>query len=112
TISGLDDALKTEQNIVKGCQSKVWLHAELTEKGTVHFQADSDAAIVRGLIALLLRLYSDQSPDTILVTPPAFIHEIGMTQHLSMTRSNGLASMVKQMKIYAMAFKAKLAAQS
>lgn len=111
-VNSFPEEHKKDQNIVKGCQSRVWLHAELENDGCIHFFADSDAAIVRGLIALLLRFYSGQTPDTILTTPPAFIQKIGMDQHLSMTRSNGLASMVKQMKIYAMAYKSKLASQS
>lgn len=106
-IPEMPEGAKTDDNIVKGCQSKVWLHAKL-EEGKIIFTADSDAAIVRGLIALLVRFYSGQDPDTIFSTPPDFITEIGMDQHLSMTRSNGLASMIKQMKIYAMAFKAKM----
>lgn len=106
-IPAMPEGSKTDDNIVKGCQSKVWLHADLKD-GKIIFTADSDAAIVRGLIALLVRFYSGQDPDTIFTTPPDFITEIGMDQHLSMTRSNGLASMVKQMKIYAMAYKAKL----
>lgn len=111
-VPDLKDEFKVDQNIVKGCQSRVWLHAELTDEGTIEFFADSDAAIVRGLIALLVRFYSGQKPDTILSTPPAFIQQIGMDQHLSMTRSNGLASMVKQMKIYALAYRSKLQASS
>lgn len=106
-IPEMPEGAKTDDNIVKGCQSKVWLHAKL-EEGKIIFTADSDAAIVRGLIALLVRFYSGQDPDTIFSTPPDFITEIGMDQHLSMTRSNGLASMIKQMKIYAMAFNAKM----
>lgn len=106
-LQPMPEGSKTDDNIVKGCQSKVWLHADLKD-GKIIFTADSDAAIVRGLIALLVRFYSGQDPDTIFITPPDFITEIGMDQHLSMTRSNGLASMVKQMKIYAMAYKAKL----
>jgi cysteine desulfuration protein SufE len=106
-IPNMPEGSKTDDNIVKGCQSRVWLHAEL-EEGKINFTADSDAAIVRGLIALLVRFYSGQDPETIFSTPPDFITEIGMDQHLSMTRSNGLASMVKQMKIYAMAYKAKM----
>lgn len=97
---------KTEDNLVKGCQSQVWLTADM--KGDkVIFQADSDAAITRGLVALMVRFYSGREPDTILETKPEFIDKIGMANHLSPTRANGLASMVKQMKIYAMAMKAK-----
>lgn len=110
-LPAMDESHKTDDNIVKGCQSRVWLHADLDEQ-KIKFTADSDAAIVRGLIALLLRFYSNRTPDEILMTQPEFIQKIGMDQHLSMTRSNGLASMVKQMKIYAMAFKAMLTSQS
>ena len=99
----LDSSKKIEHNIVKGCQSQVWLHAEFSE-GKIIFEADSDAAITKGLVALMVHLYSHQSPNAILATEPPFITEIGMNEHLSPTRANGLASMVKQMKIYALAF--------
>ena len=99
----LDSSKKIEHNIVKGCQSQVWLHAEFSE-GKIIFEADSDAAITKGLVALMVHLYSHQSPNAILATEPTFITEIGMNEHLSPTRDNGLASMVKQMKIYAVAF--------
>ena len=99
----LDSSKKIEHNIVKGCQSQVWLHAEFSE-GKIIFEADSDAAITKGLVALMVHLYSHQSPNAILTTEPTFITEIGMNEHLSPTRANGLASMVKQMKIYALAF--------
>ncbi len=97
---------RTDANLVRGCQSQVWLIAE-EEEGKIIFKADSDAAITKGLVALMVRFYSGHSPDTIINTPPDFIHKIGMAQHLSPTRANGLASMVKQMKIYALAFKSK-----
>lgn len=96
-----------DTNLVKGCQSQVWLIASL-EGDKVVYKADSDAAITKGLVALVIRVYSGQNPDTIINTNPEFIASIGMAQHLSPTRANGLASMVKQMKIYAMAFKTKL----
>ena len=99
----LESSKKIEHNIVKGCQSQVWLHAEFSE-GKIIFEADSDAAITKGLVALMVHLYSHQSPNAILATEPTFITEIGMNEHLSPTRANGLASMVKQMKIYALAF--------
>ena len=99
----LDSSKKIEHNIVKGCQSQVWLHAEFSE-GKIIFEADSDAAITKGLVALMVHLYSHQTPSAILATEPTFITEIGMNEHLSPTRANGLASMVKQMKIYALAF--------
>lgn len=97
---------KNDSNLVKGCQSQVWLVANYGN-GQIKFEADSDAAITKGLAALVVRLYTNQSPEQILKTQPRFIHEIGMTEHLSPTRANGLASMVKQMKIYAMAFASK-----
>ncbi len=96
-----------DENLVKGCQSRVWLTASL-DGDKVIFKADSDAAITKGLVSLMVRFYSGQSPETIINTNPDFIAKIGMAQHLSPTRANGLASMVKQMKIYAMAFKSKL----
>lgn len=102
---------KTEDNLVRGCQSQVWLITELDDDKVV-FKADSDAAITKGLVALMVNFYSGETPDTILTTNPRFIKEIGMQEHLSPTRSNGLASMVKQMKIYAMAYKSKLAAKA
>lgn len=106
-LEPLDDQYKTEENMVKGCQSNVWLVADL-EGDKVKFKADSDAAIVKGLIGLLMRVYDEQHPDDILSHPPDFIKQIGMQEHLSATRANGLAAMIKQMKIYAMAFKTKL----
>ena len=106
-LDPLDDKYKTDENIVRGCQSQVWLHTE-TEDDKIIFKADSDAAITKGLVALMVRFYSGETPDTILSVNPDFIKKIGMQDHLSPTRSNGLASMVKQMKIYAMAYKAKM----
>jgi len=106
-LEALEEKYKTEDHLVRGCQSQVWLVAE-EDNGKVIFRADSDAAIVKGLAALMIRLYSDRTPDDIINTPPEFIKKIGMEQHLSATRSNGLASMVKQMKIYAMAYKSKM----
>lgn len=103
----LDEEYKIEDNLVRGCQSQVWLHTKL-EEGKVIFEADSDAAITKGLVALMVRFYSGQEPETIIATRPEFIKKIGMEEHLSPTRSNGLASMVKQMKIYAMAYKTKM----
>lgn len=90
---------------VKGCQSQVWLHPRL-EAGTIYFDADSDAAIVRGLIAIVLRVYSGHEPDEILASQPSFVDEIGLSEHLSQTRSNGLSAMLKQLKMYAFAMKA------
>lgn len=102
-LDPLPEEAKADENLVKGCQSQVWLTASL-EDDKVVFQADSDAAITKGLVALMLRFYSEEEPETIINTSPFFIDEIGMAKHLSPTRANGLASMVKQMKIYAMAF--------
>lgn len=107
-LSPLEDEFRTEDNLVRGCQSQVWLVTDF-EDGKVKFRADSDAAITKGLVALMVNFYSDEDPDTILSTSPDFIRKIGMQEHLSPTRSNGLASMIKQMKIYAMAYKAKMA---
>ena len=107
TLDPLDEEHKVKDNLVRGCQSQVWLHTRL-ENGKVIFEADSDAAITKGLVALMVRFYSGQKPETIISTSPDFIKKIGMEQHLSPTRSNGLASMVKQIKIYAMAYKTKL----
>lgn len=98
---------RLEKNKVKGCQSQVWLHPELRGQ-CVHFYADSDASIVKGIIALLLSAYNDKRPDEILVTKMDFIDQIGLRQHLSMNRSNGLNAMVKQIQFYALAFKALL----
>jgi cysteine desulfuration protein SufE len=106
-LEPLDEEYKVDENLVRGCQSQVWLHTRF-EDGKVIFEADSDAAITKGLVALMVRFYSGQDPDTIINTSPDFIKKIGMQQHLSPTRSNGLASMVKQMKIYAMAYKTKM----
>ncbi len=98
---------KKDENKVRGCQSTVWLVASLKD-GKLFFEADSDAVIVKGLISMLIRVLSGRTPDEILEAPLQFIHEIGMTTHLAQTRSNGLLSMVKQMKNYALAFKVKM----
>lgn len=101
----LDEKYKTEDNLIDGCQSRVWLHAEYVD-GQVVFSAESDALIVKGLVALLIRVLSGQTPDDILNADLHFIPDIGLSEHLSPTRSNGLLAMIKQMRIYAMAFKA------
>lgn len=106
-LDPIADKYKVDENLVRGCQSQVWLITEL-DHDKVLFKADSDAAITKGLVALMINFYSGETPDTILETNPGFIQKIGMQEHLSPTRSNGLASMVKQMKIYAMAYKSKL----
>lgn len=103
----LDEKYKTESNLIDGCQSRVWLQADLTQAGTIHFQAESDALIVKGIVTLLMRVLNDHTPDEILSADLHFIEDIGLKDHLSPTRSNGLLAMLKQMKFYAMAFKAK-----
>lgn len=102
----IDASLKTDDKLIKGCQSKVWLHAEMTD-GKVIFTADSDAIITKGIIAVLVRVFSNQSPETIINADTAFIDDIGLKEHLSPTRANGLVSMIKQMKLYAVAFQAQ-----
>ena len=102
----LPEKYKTVSNLIDGCQSRVWLQADLTPEGTIHFQAESDALIVKGIVALLIRVLSDHTPDEILEADLHFIEDIGLREHLSPTRSNGLLAMLKQMKLYAMAFKA------
>ena len=101
----LADKYKTEQNLIDGCQSRVWLQADLTPTGEIHFSAESDALIVKGIVALLIRVLSDHTPQEILDADLYFIEQIGLKEHLSPTRSNGLLAMVKQMKVYALAFK-------
>ncbi|CAM1371537.1 Uncharacterized SufE-like protein R01000 [Tenacibaculum litoreum] len=104
----IDEAYKLDENLIKGCQSKVWLHSKL--KGdTIEFTADSDAILTKGIVALLLRVFSDQTPKAILDADTDFIDEIGLKEHLSPTRANGLVSMVKQIKMYAIAQQSKLA---
>lgn len=98
---------KTDANIIKGCQSKVWVHAELEDEKLI-FTADSDAIITKGIIALLIRVFSHQPPTAILNADTNFIDEIGLKEHLSPTRANGLLSMIKQMKLYAVAFQTQL----
>lgn len=102
----IDDAFKINDNLIRGCQSKVWLKADYNEE-KILFTADSDAILTKGIIALLLRVYSDQTPQDILDSEPYFIDEIGLKEHLSPTRANGLTSMVKQLKLYALAYQTK-----
>ena len=104
----LDEKYKTEQNLIDGCQSRVWLQADM-EDGNVVFQAESDALIVKGIIALLIKVVSGHTPDEILNSDLYFIEKIGLKEHLSPTRSNCLLAMVKQMRMYALSFKAKQA---
>ncbi len=99
---------KNDQNLIDGCQSRVWLQADLVD-GKVEFQAESDALIVKGIIALLIKVVSGHTPDEILENELYFIEAIGLKDHLSPTRSNGLLAMVKQIRMYALAFKAKMA---
>lgn len=102
----IDEKFKTEDNIIKGCQSRVWLHAEVND-GTVDFTADSDAILTKGLIAILIRAFSGQKSADILSANTEFIDEIGLKEHLSPTRANGLVSMIKQIKMYALAFQSQ-----
>lgn len=102
----IDEKYKTDDNLVKGCQSKVWLHAEEIE-GKIEFTADSDAIITKGIIAILVRVFSGQKADAILDADTVFIDEIGLKEHLSPTRANGLVSMVRKIKMYALALGTK-----
>lgn len=102
----IDAKFKTKTNLITGCQSSVWLHAEY-KNGLVFFSADSDAVITKGIVNLLIRVLSGQTPDAILNAELDFVNTIGLKEHLSPTRSNGLISMIKQMKLYALAFKTK-----
>lgn len=104
----IDEKYKTPQYLIEGCQSRVWINAELTPDGRVHFEADSDAIIVKGIIALLIKVLNDRTPDDILNSDLYFIDRIGLSEHLSPTRSNGLLAMVKQMRVYAAIFAAQL----
>ncbi|MFN3756893.1 MAG: SufE family protein [Flavobacterium sp.] len=102
----IDEQYKTDDNIIKGCQSKVWLHGE-QQDGIVAFTADSDAILTKGIIAILIRVFSEKTPEEILNSDTNFIDQIGLKEHLSPTRANGLVSMIKQIKMYALAFSAK-----
>jgi len=103
TLPLIDEQYKTEENIIKGCQSKVWLHGEENDEKIV-FTADSDAILTKGIIAILIRTFSGQTASDILEADTKFIDEIGLKEHLSPTRANGLVSMIKQIKMYALAF--------
>lgn len=105
SLPPIDEKYKTPEHIIEGCQSRVWLNAELID-GNVIYTADSDAIIVKGIISLLIKVLSGNTPDDILNCDLYFIDRIGLSEHLSPTRSNGLVAMVKQMKMYALAFKA------
>jgi cysteine desulfuration protein SufE len=106
-LNPLAESDKTEDNLIRGCQSRVWLAARKDEDGNVHFSADSDAIITKGLVALMVRVLSDAEPEDIAKVDLHFLEDIGLNTHLSLTRSNGLASMVKQMKMYGLVFSAR-----
>lgn len=106
TLPLIDEKYKIEENIIKGCQSKVWLHGEESD-GKIVFTADSDAILTKGIIAILIRAFSNQKASDILESDTKFIDEIGLKEHLSPTRANGLVSMIKQIKMYALAFQSR-----
>ena len=103
----IDEKYKTDDNLIKGCQSKVWVHAEMEDEKLI-FTADSDAIITKGIIAILVRAFSNQHPKDIIDADTGFIDEIGLKEHLSPTRANGLVSMIKQLKMYAVAYQTQL----
>ena len=105
-LEKMDEQMKNDKNIIKGCQSKVWLHAELNE-GKIKFLADSEAIITRGIIAILLTIFNNRTPQEIIQSDTNFIEKIGLKEHLSPNRANGLYSMIKQIKFYAIAFSKK-----
>jgi cysteine desulfuration protein SufE len=107
-LAPLPEEYRVEANKVKGCQSQVWLFAEINEDKTIKYFADSDASITKGIVALLLEIYTDIAPDEILQTKTDFIDDLGLRQHLSMNRSNGLNAMLKQIQLYALALKTKM----
>lgn len=102
----IDEQYKLDENLIKGCQSRVWLHAD-NDGEVVKFTADSDAILTKGLIALMIRVLSDEKPEDIVNADMSFVDQIGLKEHLSPTRANGLVSMIKQMKFYALAMQAK-----
>ena len=106
-LEPMDEALKVDENLIKGCQSRVWLAASTNEKGEVVFSADSDAIITKGLVALMIRVLSESAPMEIAESDLHFLDAIGLHAHLNPTRSNGLLSMVKQMKMYGLAYSAR-----
>ena len=107
TLPLIDPTYKTEDHIIKGCQSKVWVHADMKDN-KVEFTADSDAIITKGIIAILIRVFSNQHPTAIIEADTDFIDKIGLKEHLSPTRANGLVSMIKQLKMYAIAYQTQL----
>ncbi|MEA4974423.1 MAG: SufE family protein [Paludibacter sp.] len=107
-LEPINDQYKVPQNIIEGCQSRVWLTAELDGEGIITYKAESDAILVKGIVALLLRVFSGRTPDEILNADLYFVEKIGLREHLSPTRSNGLLAMIKQIKLYALAYKSKM----
>ncbi len=103
----IDEKYKTDDRLIKGCQSKVWMHSEL-KNGKISFKADSDAIITKGLVAMVIRVLNEHTPDEILDAKMDFVEKIGLKEHLSPTRANGLVNMIKQMKLDALAYKAKV----
>ena len=108
SLAMIEEENKLKENLINGCQSKVWLHSDFKDD-KIHFTADSDAILTKGIVALLLRVFDDQQPKDILNANMDFINEIGLKEHLSPTRANGLVSMIKQIKLYALAYQSKLA---
>ena len=106
-LTDFEEEHRSNQNLIEGCQSKVWLYA-WEKDGLIYFMADSDAIIVKGIVALLIRVLNGRTPDEILEAPLAFVNAIGLKEHLSPTRSNGLVAMIKQMRMYALAYKTKM----
>lgn len=106
SLQPIDDKYKVPQNIIEGCQSRVWLTAEMND-GKIEFQGESDAILVKGIVALLLQVFSGRTPDEIINADLYFVEKIGLREHLSPTRSNGLLAMIKQIKLYALAFKSR-----
>lgn len=106
-LPSIGEEYKTPAHLIEGCQSRVWLNAELSDNGTIAYTADSDAIIVKGIISLLIKVLNNHTPSEILDADLYFINDIGLSEHLSPTRSNGLVAMVRQMKTYALAFKTK-----
>ena len=107
----LSTEFKKDENKIKGCQSTVWMHSDI-KGGKVYYEADSDAMIVKGLVSMLIRVFSGQPPEAVINAPVKFIDDIGMTSHLAQTRSNGLRAMIKQMKLDAIAWNSKLSASN
>lgn len=106
SLEPLDEKFRVESNLIQGCQSRVWIQSEYVD-GRIYFKAESDAVIVKGIIALLIKVLSNRTPDEIINADLYFVNRIGLDEHLSPTRSNGLVSMIKQIRFYAMAYKAK-----